>query len=85
MAFKPMELWIHRELIIPKLVWRLAIIFRTNNPCWKKEMNSPLISEVPTLVQSTNEDNILLISEDVKPQTSEVLYRHLILSYHSDC
>lgn len=83
MAFKLMELWVHRDMIIPKLVLRLTMIFITNNPCWEKKMNSPPISEVLTLVQSMNEDIILLISEDIKPQTGEVLYSHLILSYLS--
>lgn len=46
-------------------------------------MNSSPISEVLTFVQSMNEDDILLISEDVKPQTGKIIYRHLILSYHS--
>lgn len=32
-----------------------------------------------------NEDNILLISEDIKPPTGKVLYRDLILSYLSVC
>lgn len=46
----------------------------------KKKMNSSPISEVLTFVQSMNEDDILLISEDVKPQTGKIIYRHLILS-----
>lgn len=40
---------------------------QNKQPLLEKEMNSPPISEVLTFVQSMNEDNTLLISEDVKP------------------